>query len=78
MQRIVKAGAQLQDWAYKQADTIEITDEEWDRIFGGWLKLYMDTYTKPGTKFITPSQYLHELIEFKIACIEAMEAKSHD
>ena len=54
-------------YIYYQRDTIEISDDDWNRIhdgYGEWCRLCYVEYrrTKQRTKQINFAQYLHELI----------------
>ncbi len=62
---------------YNQTDTIEITDDEWNKIFGrfiadkvvmaGYAGVNEDTMIFQTHGGITFSQYLRELLELKAA-----------
>jgi hypothetical protein len=49
---------------------IDVSDAEWDEIYMGWLRSYIDLYTKVPVSeaiFKHPHQYIKELVELKLA-----------
>jgi hypothetical protein len=61
-------------YCYLKADTIEITDAEWDEIFAGYLHEYVTDVGKVGGATVYSwncdqsfAWYLHKLIELKRA-----------